>query len=172
MKKILSVVLAFIAVMSTAYAAEVEIRSDKGVGKVLSEKIDDNTVKIDVTTKLTDGKKPFAYEYVTIAMYGPEKKELSYAERVINNKVYYAYYINQARTDKDGNVKSSFTVSVKDDETCYIYFSGKNVNEAFELEVLLPPPDEQVIKPMPTPGSSGGGGGGGGGKKGISKVSI
>lgn len=162
MKKLLSIVMTIMMLVTTAYAAEVEIRSDKGVGKILSTKLDDNTVKIDVTIRLLEGKKPLEYEYVTIAMYGPNKPDLSYAQRLINGVTHHAYYMNQIRTGKNGYVDCSFTVPVNTDETCYLYFSGKKVTEGFELEVLLPPPDEQIINPMPAPKPSGGGGGGGG----------
>ena len=172
LKTILMIALVFLMAGSSVYAAEVEIRSDKGSGKILSTKLDDETVRIDVTTQLLNDKDPIANEYVTIAMYGPTKPTGTCFEKEIGGKAHYSYYIDQVRTDSNGEVDFSFTVEIPEEETCYLIFSGNNVETPFELNVLLPPAESQVVPPMDRPSRPGGGGSGGGGGNTSTPVAI
>lgn len=161
MKKICMLILVVLMMATTVQAAEVSIGSDKGIGKIMSTKIDDETVRIDVTVRLYNGKEPMKNEYVTIAMYGPTEPKRPCYEKDVNGKVYYSYFVDQVRTDNDGEVDFSFYVEVSSEETCYLFFSGKNVEVPFELSAVLPPVESQNVKPMDKPSLSGGGGGGG-----------
>ena len=141
-------------------AAEIEIRSENGKGKIVSEKLEGDEVKIDVTAKLYDGNNVLKSEYVTFAMYGALEPDTFYYERTINGKKYYSYYMDQVRTNKYGEVDFSFTVNIPEEENCYLIFSGNGVDKPFELEIVLPPIAAQVIKPMEKPSAVSGGGGG------------
>ena len=162
MKKIVVAALAALLLAMPVHAAEVGIRSDKGSGKIMSTKIDGQTVRVDVTVSLYDGKEPLRQEYVTIAMYGPTQPGWPCAQRQIGGQAYYSYYLDQVRTGNNGEVDFSFVADISAEEECYLFFSGYGVEEPFELEVLLPPADPQETEPMDRPGASGGGGGGGG----------
>ncbi|MBE5039394.1 S-layer homology domain-containing protein [Ructibacterium gallinarum] len=159
MKKAVLLVLSVLMLMTTVHAAEIEIRSNKGSGKIQSTKLDDETVQIDVTAQLLDEDGPCKNEYITIAMYGPNQPDGASHEKEIGGKTYYSYYMDQVRADKNGEVSYSFIVKISSEETCYLIFSGKGVENPFELETLLPPADAQVIQPMDPPSYSGGGGG-------------